>query len=86
MVYTNFTEHGYHTVRRNDRYWVGIWSDLIIEQVFIKALKSGGVLTTRFSVTESVRLLRVQSMHHCADVHIGMCNLTGLNTGAVSSM
>ena len=75
VVYTNFTETDTIQFVEMTGYWVGIWSDLIIEQVFIK---SGGGLTTRCSVTESVRLLWVQSMHHCADVHIGMCNLTGL--------
>ena len=39
-VYTNFAKHGYHTVRRSDRYCAGVWSDLIIEQVLMKALKS----------------------------------------------
>ena len=35
-VYTNFTEHGYHTVRHSNKYWAGLWIDLIIEQVLIK--------------------------------------------------
>ena len=32
-VYMNFATHGYHTVRRSDCHWAGLWSDLIIEQV-----------------------------------------------------
>ena len=34
-VYTQFAEGRLHTIRRNDRYWVGLWGDLIIEQVMI---------------------------------------------------
>ena len=30
-VYKNFTEHVCHRVRRSDKYWAGLWSDLIIE-------------------------------------------------------
>ena len=35
-------------------------------------------LTRERGITESVQLLRVKSMHHCADVHNAMCSLTGL--------
>jgi len=56
-VYKNFTEHGFHTVRRSDRYWSGLWTDLIIEQVLMRALKSRGGLTRGRGVTESVRLV-----------------------------
>ena len=44
----------------------------------LKALKSRGGLTTGRGVTENVRLLWERSMHRCADIHNGMCNLTGL--------
>ena len=39
-VYNNLSEHGYHTVRRSDRFWVCLWTDLVIEQVPMRALKS----------------------------------------------
>ena len=44
-VYNNFQTLGYHTVRRNDRFWSGLWTDLIIEQVLMRSLKSRGGLT-----------------------------------------
>ena len=44
----------------------------------MRRLKSRGRLTTGRGVTESVRLLWVQSTHRCANIHNGMCNLTGL--------
>ena len=37
-LYEQFTEHGYNTVRRSDRYWAGLWTDLTIEQVMNDAL------------------------------------------------
>ena len=39
-LHVQFTEHGYHTVRRGDRYWAGLWTDLTIEQVMIRSIKS----------------------------------------------
>ena len=35
-VYTHFTEHRYHTARRSDKYWAGLWSNLITGQVLMK--------------------------------------------------
>ena len=76
-VYTNFATHGFHTVRRSDRFWAGLWTDLIMEQVLMRALKSRG-LTRGRGVNESVRVMWVNSMHRCASVQNAMCNLTGL--------
>ena len=64
--------------RRSAKYWGGLWSDLMIEQVLIRALQSWRGLTTGLDITKSVRQLWVESMHPCADIHNGMCNLTGL--------
>ena len=35
----------YHTVRRSERQWAGLWTDIVFEQVQIRSLKSGGGLT-----------------------------------------
>ena len=78
LVHTNFLEHGYHTVRRSDRFWAGLWTDLVIEQVLMRALKSRGGLTHGRGVSESVRLMWVKTMHRCASVHNAMSDLTGL--------
>ena len=75
-VYSCFKEKGYHTVRRSDRYWAGLWTDLIIEQVMMRSLKSRGGLTRGRGITESVRLLWLGSMHRCAGVHDAMTTLT----------
>ena len=32
-------EDGYHAVRYSNRFWTGIWSDLIIEQTLMQSIK-----------------------------------------------
>ena len=44
-LHEQFEQHGFHTVRRSDRYWSGLWTDLVIEQVLMRSLKSRGGLT-----------------------------------------
>ena len=39
-MYVSFAEHGYHTVRRSDQFCGGLWTDLIIEQVMMRSIKS----------------------------------------------
>ena len=56
-VYENFAIHGYHTVRRSDKYWSGLWTDLITEQVMMRSLKTSGGLTRGRGISESVRQL-----------------------------
>ena len=75
-LYEQFAIHGFHTVRRADRYWAGLWTDLIIEQVMMRSIKSRGGLTRGRGMTESVRLCWVYSMHKCAAIHHSMTELT----------
>ena len=42
-----FQVHKLHTVRYNKFEWSGIWTDLSIEQTFMRAIKSRGGLTRR---------------------------------------
>ena len=44
-LYNQFSEHWFHSVHRSDRYWVGLSTDLIIEQVIMRSIKSRGGLT-----------------------------------------
>ena len=75
-LYKMFAVHGYHTVRRSDLFWGGLWTDLIVEQVLMRSLKSRGGLTRGRGITESVRTQWINSMHRCASVHNAMINLT----------
>ncbi|KAG5867406.1 hypothetical protein JTB14_014971 [Gonioctena quinquepunctata] len=45
--YRNFVDNGYFTIRRSDKLWAGIWSDMTIEQVLMRGLKVMGGLTHR---------------------------------------
>lgn len=42
--YVQFVEDGFRTIRRSDRFWTGLWSDLVIEQTVTKTVKSRGGL------------------------------------------
>lgn len=42
--YENFTTNGYFTIRRSDKFWGGLWSDLTIEQTLMRMIKSRGGL------------------------------------------
>ena len=55
-LYQCFIEHGFHTVRRSSRYWAGLWTDLTVEQVMMRSIKSRGGLTRGRGLTESVRM------------------------------
>ena len=63
-LHTQF-EKGLHTVRRSDRYWAGLWTDLVIEQALMRAVKSRGGLTRGRGIPEAVRLLWVHSSQMC---------------------
>lgn len=77
-VHKQFSEGRLHTIRRSDRFWAGLWGDLIIEQVMMRALKSNGGLTRGKlrGVDDSARQLWLGSMHRCADIHNAMAELT----------
>ena len=81
-VYQQFKE-GLHVVRRSDRYWAGLSSDLIIEQVLMRSMKTSGGLTRGRGMTEQQRLIWLLSMPACAEVNKTMQELTGVsyNTG-----
>ncbi|KAF6198043.1 hypothetical protein GE061_007789 [Apolygus lucorum] len=49
-----FTTQGNFTIRRSDKFWSGIWSDMTIEQVLMRAMKTYGGLTHGRGITDSV--------------------------------
>lgn len=54
LEYDKFTKKGYFTIRRTNKFWSGIWSDMTIEQVLMKSMKSYGGLTRGRGMTDSV--------------------------------
>ena len=73
----NLFQQGYYTIRRSERFWAGLWTDLVIEQSLMRTAKSRGGLTRGRGMTESVRLLWVLSGHKCAEVLEAMTELSG---------
>ena len=65
-----------HAIRRSDRNWAGLWTDLVIEQVMMRAVKSRGGLTHGRGLTDSVRLVWIKSMHQCASLTAAPTALT----------
>lgn len=45
--YHNFVTNGFNTIRRTDKFWSGTFTDMTIEQDFMKMVKVGGGLVNR---------------------------------------
>jgi hypothetical protein len=43
--YEEYVQKGYFTIRRSEKFWSGIWSDMTIEQTLMRSMKSSGGLT-----------------------------------------
>ena len=72
-------EEGFHVIRRSDRLWAGLSTDLVIEQVLMRSLKTSGGLTRGRGMTENQRLLWVLSRPACADINQAMQQFTRVN-------
>ena len=75
-VYHSFTA-GKHAIRRSDHFWAGLSTDLVIEQVLMRSIKTTGGLTRGRGMTESQRATWLLSMPACADVNGAMQQFTG---------
>ena len=71
--------NGFHVVRRSDRFWEGLSTDLVIEQVRMRSVKTSGGLTRSRGMTEVQRLTWILEMPSCAQVNFAMQELTGVN-------
>jgi len=75
---------GHHSVRMSDRLWSGLSTDLLIEQVMTKTIKSPGSFMHGRRITQSVHCLWVHSLHECASVHAAINDLDGIDLSAGS--
>ena len=69
-LHQKFSEEGLFVVRRSNRFWAGLWPDLML------SLKSRGGLTRGSGFTGSVRTLWIYSMHATASYHDALSTLT----------
>ena len=75
-IYEKFMA-GFHVIRRSDRYWAGLSSDLVIEQVLMKNIKSSGGLTRGTGMGEAQRVSWLLSMPACTSINSAMQEFTG---------
>ena len=75
-VYEHFLS-GHFVIRRTDRFWAGLSTDLVIEQVLMRTLKTTGGLTHGRGMEEAQRTRWLLSMPACAELNESMQNLTG---------
>lgn len=73
-MYAKFCQ-GYHVVRRSDRYWAGISTDLAIEQTLMRSLKTSGGMTRGKGMSEVQRAQWLLSMPACSGINAAMQNI-----------
>ena len=67
-----------HVVRRSDNFWAGLSTDLIIEQVLMRSIKTSGGLTRGRGMTEIQRSIWLMSMPACSHMNEAMQHVTGV--------
>ena len=78
-VYQRFIAASRHSIRRSDRYWAGLSTDLVIEQVLMRSIKTNGGLTRGTGMGENERPERLLSMSACPEVNTSMHLVTGVS-------
>jgi len=74
-AYESF-KNGHHVVRRSDRFWAGLSTDLVIEQMLMRSIVTSGGLTRRRGITEIQRLVWLLLMPAVAEMNFAMQELT----------
>ena len=77
-VYEAFVR-GHHVLRRSDRFWAGLSTDLVIEQVLMRSVKTTGGLTRGRGMGETQRTSWLLSMPACAEMNAAMQDFTQIN-------
>ena len=79
-------EGGYHVMRRSDRFWAGLSSDLMIEQVLMRSLKSSGGLTRGRGFGDVQRTSWLLAIPACGEVSASMKKITNLDDSAGNNL
>lgn len=77
IIHKAFNEGG-HVIRRSDRFWGGLSADLVIEQEYMRSIKTSGGLTRGGGMTENERIIWVLSRPICLAVNLQMQNFTNI--------
>ena len=76
-VYLKFV-NGRHVVRRSNKFWTGLSSDLVIKQTLMRSLKTSGGLTHGSRMNEEQRSLWTMSMPVTAMYNMAMQDFNSL--------
>lgn len=79
-IYQKFCE-GNHVIRRSNRYWAGISSDLVIEQTLMRSIKTTGGMTRGKGMSEQQRAQWLLSMPACSGINSAMQRVENLQYG-----
>lgn len=69
---------GHHVIRRSDRYWGGLSTDLAIEQTLMRTTKTSGGLTRGRGIDESQRAQWLLALPACSEINTAMQQVTKL--------
>lgn len=78
VEYQKFTTEGLFTIRRTDKCWSGIWSDMTIEQTLMRMMHSSGDLTRGRGISDSVLAhwtLGMISLHNVCEAFENYCDI-----------
>ena len=70
---------GRHVVRRSGRYWAELSTDLVIEQVLMRSIKSAGGLTRERGMDEQQRHVWLLSIPACAEENKALQEYTSVS-------
>ena len=71
--------NGFHVIRRSDRYWAGVSSDMLIEHTLMRSLKTLGGLPRGRGMDEIQCLIWIMSKPACSEVNDVIQNLTSVS-------
>lgn len=74
-----FVGDGYFTIRRTSKFWSGVWSDMTIEQVLMRAMKTTGGLTRGRRITDSTLAQWVGAVPLCIPICEALEELSGMH-------
>ena len=82
-LHIKFADEGCHFINCTNPYWAGIWTDLVIWKVLMRAFKSQRDVTRGKVMSENVNLKWAHTMYRCTEIYNTISELTG-NTNKTS--
>ena len=79
--YDQFTEQGYFTIRRSNKFWDEVFSVQTTEQFLMRLLKTSGGMTHGRGITDSTLTRWVHSLPPCVPICDALETFTSVNSG-----